>query len=430
MKPWERGALAVGKNHRYLTNGDTPFFWLGDTAWLMFADLSEDEAYIYLKNRADKGFNVIQSVLVYSVPDLGGVNKMSTCDFDPRTESYWRHCDKIIGMAESLGLYTALLPSWGSLVKNGVINSSNAETYAEFLADRYGEKRNVIWLLGGDIRAGGYETLYASFAAVLKKRAPNQLIGFHPFGRCSSSMWFKDAKWLDFNMFQSGHRRYDQCSLGAWDDNGGSEFFGEDNWKYVRRDLELCGKPTLDGEPSYEGIPQGLHDASQPRWTAKDVRRYAYWSVFAGACGHTYGNNSVMQFYSERSGAPSYGAEEYWTDAIHSGGAGQLRHLRALMESVDFTSGREREDLLCGGQKEKYGRTAVFAGDKFLFAYNYLGEPFEIDLSSFENAQMYFFSPLSGTYSYIGRSDGTRRRFAPPAALDENTDIVLVVKYV
>ena len=40
-------------------------------------------------------------------------------------------------------------------------------------------------------------------------------------------------------------------------------------------------KPVLDGEPSYENIPQGLHHGTEPRGTAADVRRYAYWSVFA-----------------------------------------------------------------------------------------------------------------------------------------------------
>lgn len=54
-------------------------------------------------------------------------------------------------------------------------------------------------------------------------------------------------------------------------------------------------KPVIDGEPSYENIPQGLHDPKEVLWKACDVRRYAYWSVFAGAFGHTYGNNSIMQ---------------------------------------------------------------------------------------------------------------------------------------
>lgn len=102
-------------------------------------------------------------------------------------------------------------------------------------------------------------------------------------------------------MFQSGHRRYDQSSLGFWDDNNVSEdFYGEDNWRYVRRELARTPlRPVLDGEPSYENIPQGLHDFSQPLWKARDVRRYAYWSVFEGACGHTYGDNAIMQFYRE-----------------------------------------------------------------------------------------------------------------------------------
>ena len=52
-------------------------------------------------------------------------------------------------------------------------------------------------------------------------------------------------------------------------------------------------KPVLDGEPSYEGIPHGLHDTTLPRWKAKDVRRYGYWSVFAGAADYTYGDNAV-----------------------------------------------------------------------------------------------------------------------------------------
>ena len=426
MKPWDNGALSVSANRRYLTNGDTPFFWLGDTAWLLFVNLTEEEAYIYLKNRAEKGFNVIQAVLAYSVSSLEDVNKMSVSEYDVRTPQYWEHCDRIISMAESLGMYMALLPSWGSLVKKGIINDENAAKYARFLADRYKGRKNIIWLLGGDIRAAGYEELYRSFAEVLKKNLPDRLIGFHPFGRCSSSMWFADFDLLDFNMFQSGHRRYDQCTLGSWDDNDGAEFFGEDNWKYVLRDLKLCNKPTLDGEPSYEGIPQGLHDASQPYWSAKDVRRYAYWSVFAGACGHTYGNNAVMQFYSENR-VPSYGAREYWYEAIHHDGSGQMGYLKALMTSVDFTSGSPRDDLLIGGQREKYGRVAVFAGDSFLLAYSFSGEPFELDLSNYIGAEMRWFRPSTGVLSYIGKVDIKHYKVVPPVAAGEDTDTVFAV---
>ncbi|MDO5388034.1 MAG: DUF4038 domain-containing protein [Clostridia bacterium] len=312
MKPWENGILTVSENKRYLMNGNTPFFWLGDTAWLIFTNTNEKEAEIYIKNRREKGFNVIQSVLVYATEDMEDINKMPVKKCNVLSNEYWEYCDRVIDMAEEQGMYMALLPTWGSLVKKGILNSENAEGYVEFLADRYGERKNIIWLLGGDIKAEGFENVYNEMGKKLKEKAPYQLIGFHPFGRCSSSMWFKEALWLDFNMFQSGHRRYDQCSLGVWDDNEkNNEFFGEDNWKYVKNDLSVSNKPTIDGEPSYERILQGLHNENEPYWTAKDVRRYAYWSVFAGACGHTYGDNSVMQFYTGEYKGVTYGAKDH-----------------------------------------------------------------------------------------------------------------------
>ena len=145
-------------------------------------------------------------------------------------------------------------------------------------------------------------------------------------------------------------------------------------------------KPTLDAEPICEWILQGLHDNTQPYWRANDVRRYAYWSVFAGACGHTYGDNSVMQFYT---GLPedtgSYGAVCTWKEAMHHEGSGQMKHLKSLMESVDFTTGKPSEHYLLDGQKEKYDRIAVFSGDDFIFAYNYTGRSFK-SVSAFTSA--------------------------------------------
>ena len=43
-KPWENGRLTVSANHLYLVyeNG-TPFFWLGNTSWLMPERLNRDE---------------------------------------------------------------------------------------------------------------------------------------------------------------------------------------------------------------------------------------------------------------------------------------------------------------------------------------------------------------------------------------------------
>ena len=98
------------------------FFWLGYTGWLIFNKLTEEQVFLYLKNRKDNGFNVIQAVLVCSLPNLNDINKMCVPETDVYKQEYWEHCDKIIKTAEELGLYMALLPSWGSLVKKGAIN--------------------------------------------------------------------------------------------------------------------------------------------------------------------------------------------------------------------------------------------------------------------------------------------------------------------
>lgn len=64
--------LRVSKNQRYLETTDgKPFFWLGDTAWELFHRLSREEADLYLKNRADKGFTGIYSAHHRLWPGLG-----------------------------------------------------------------------------------------------------------------------------------------------------------------------------------------------------------------------------------------------------------------------------------------------------------------------------------------------------------------------
>jgi len=428
--------LSVSENGRYLMRGNKPFFWLGDTAWLMLQKLNEEEMRTYLRNRKEKGYNVIQTVLVHTLPG----RSESGCSLAPgikniQEASYWDFVDTALRMAEEMGLYLGLLPSWGSLVKDGVLNRDNITEYAEFLGRRFQDYSNIIWILGGDVRGDDGKDVYPLEAEILKSYNPERLITYHPFGRTSSSLWFHEEKWLDFNMFQSGHRRYDQASLGEWDDNAGKEtFFGEDNWKYVERDHSYdTRKPTLDAEPSYEGIPQGLHNPHNPYWEEWDVRRYAYWAVFAGAAGHTYGSNAVMQFYTEAEGKGAYGVRESWQDAIHHSGAAQMRYLKELMESVDFVNGKPADGLLLFGQKERYHRIAVFAGKDYVLCYDYCGDQFLLDMSGYMDRPMeaYWMNPQDGTYSYITTLQGVKKWLASPVARkDRANDWVLVLRCV
>ena len=55
--------ITVSENGHYLQYADGhPFFYQGDTAWELFHRLDREQADLYLRNRAAKGFNVIQAV--------------------------------------------------------------------------------------------------------------------------------------------------------------------------------------------------------------------------------------------------------------------------------------------------------------------------------------------------------------------------------
>src|SRR6187549_3968531 len=57
---------------------------------------------------------------------------------------YWDHVEWVVDEAARRGIYAALVPVWGSNVKDGSVSEKQAEAYAKFLAERLKNKPNVI----------------------------------------------------------------------------------------------------------------------------------------------------------------------------------------------------------------------------------------------------------------------------------------------
>lgn len=420
--------LKVSENGRYLTAGNQPFFWLADTGWLLFGKLNPEETVKYLDDRKQKGFNVIQVMVLHSLAQTSykGDSALVARDVSrPNRSGYWDYLDEVVSLAEERGLYLALVPVWGTNVKAGSVSSAKAAQYAEFLARRFCNRSNIVWMNGGDLRGSDSIQVWQTIGSTLKKFAPNQLITFHPFGRTQSSTWFHSESWLDFNMFQSGHRRYDQ------DTARNETRYGEDNWRYVQADYNKKPvKPTLDGEPSYEGIPQGLHDTLQPKWTADDLRRYAYWSVFSGGCGFTYGNNSVMQFYKPDGKPGAYGARQSWKDAINAPGAQQMIHLKNLMLQYPFWKMKPNNSVIAE-QGERYNHQTALVGDNCLLIYTWNGRSIKIDQSKWKNKikQAQWYDPRNGNFSAAPFVSGKNiLEFDAPGYEVNGNDWVLVIE--
>ena len=434
--------LKVTADGRYFQTIDgKPFFWLGDTGWLLFVKLTREQTIQYLDTRKAQGYNVIQVMVLHDLKNA--VNKygdsalidrnISVPNLTPGADSanaeaydFWDHVDFVINAAAERGLYMALVPVWGTNVKNGWVSRVQAGAYGAFLANRYKNKSNIIWLNGGDIPGSDSLAIWKIIGSTINSIDSKHLITFHPRGRTTSSRWFHNEPWLDFNMFQSGHRNY------AQDTSKGETHYGEDNWKYISEDFSKRPmKPTLDGEPSYEGIPQGLHDTTQPFWNDNDVRRYAYWSVFAGGAGFTYGHNAVMQFYQEGDVGRAYGARKFWQQAINDPGAQQMQYLKKLMLLMPYF-----ERVPASQEGERYKRIISTMGKNrdYVMSYNYTGRVMNVKMGLIfgKSVQAAWYNPRNGQYTIIGIVNNTgTQTFDPPGEEKEGNDWVLILeKYV
>lgn len=433
--------LKISSNHRFFTDEKgKPFFWLGDTGWLLFSKLTREEAQQYLENRRQKGFNVIQVMVLHTIGavnaygDSALVNQSVATPLttpgnsfsDAKAYDFWDHVDYIVDLAASKGIYMAMVPVWGSNVKMGAVSREEARTYAKWLAGRYKNRWNIIWLNGGDIKGSDSLQTWKTIGATLRANDPNHLISFHPFGRTTSSQWFHNESWMDFNMFQSGHRSYDL------DTSKGEHQFGPDNYKFLHIDYNLKPvKPSLDGEPSYELIPHGLHDTTKPYWQAPDVRRYAWWSVFAGGAGHTYGHNSIMQMHRPTDKGSAYGSKKYWYDALNDSGARQMIFLKQLIESKPYFERVPDQALVAGKQGEKYGYIAATRGKDYAFIYDYTGRPFAVNMGRIggKTVKASWYSPRNGSRTAIGSfTNKGVHQFDPPGETGEGNDWVLVLE--
>src|SRR6185437_1071138 len=85
--------LEVSQNHRFLmTENGKPFFWLGDTGWLLLSRLTTEEAQQYFENRHKKGFDLIQVMLVHSIKDADAYGHPALVD------KTWPHRLRPIGI--------------------------------------------------------------------------------------------------------------------------------------------------------------------------------------------------------------------------------------------------------------------------------------------------------------------------------------------
>jgi hypothetical protein len=391
--------IRVSSNGRFLQKVDgTPFFYLADTAWELFHRLTLEEIEFYLDIRRSQGFNVIQAVLISEmdglrVPNFYGQVPMTNMNPDMPNHEYFDFVEKVLKLAESKEVYLALVPVWGDKIDRvfgtgpEIFNPTNAFDYGRWLGKRYSQFANIIWMNGGDRWGGGKNfRIWEALGRGIKSEDSIHLMTFHPLGDASSSMWFHEAEWLDFNTCQSGHsmRNYPNYMMITYD--------------YLRMPV----KPCLDSEPRYEEHAVNWKPEENGVFDDYDVRQAAYWSVFAGACGHTYGAHPVWQMYNNQDEPVGY-VKLTWKEALNLKGAGQMIHLKNLMLSRPYFNRIPDQSLLVS---PKVGDEHIrcTCGDGFILIYFPSGGTIEIrnNTLNFPQVKGWWYDPRMGEATSAG----------------------------
>lgn len=406
---FSHGNLQVSPNKHYLQHADgTPFLYLADTGWEMLSRLNEAEVELYLENRRAKGFTVIQTVIM---DELDGRTVDST---------YLDWIKKVLNIAKEKGIYLALVPTWGDKVDKKwgkgpeIFTPETAKAYGNLLGRRFKDIPNIIWINGGDRDGEGKNFgVWNALAMGIKEYDPNHLMTFHPQGEHSSSFWFHDAIWLDFNMFQSGHA---QSDYGIYK-------------RLLLPDLKKQPtKPVLDGEPRYENIVENFKKGNR-RFTDYDIRQTLYQSMLSGTCGYTYGCNDVWQMF-EQSRESVIFADTPWKKAIDFSGADQLIHFRRITKFVDFFQGKPRPELIKQDDLKDEDYPVAFGGKDFAIFYLPHGNPLKIELtfSDKKNKNLYWINPVTGKITKDKQKIRGNETVLVPFAKRENNDWIAIIK--
>ncbi len=317
--------LKVSPDKRHLVDqNSTPFLYTSDSGWLLFVNMTEAETRQYFQKRKEQGFNTIHAMLT-AIPgkkDRQGNEPFENYDFMKTNESYFKHIDRVVSIADSMNLLLAIAPlwyscnacndGWGSHPQKYMQRNGKEKSYlfGQFVGNRYKKFGNIVWIIGGDEDPYGNLEEVRNMARGLKQADPQHLITYHAASSHSSTdVWPANESWLDFSMVYTYFRGFTKA------------------WNKVQPDVyeasateyrKTPARPFVLGESTYEG-------EHGPQGSALQIRKQAYWAMLSGAAGHSYGS-------------PFWQVDEKWNTYLDLPGANSLKHLNTLFQTFDWTT--------------------------------------------------------------------------------------------
>jgi hypothetical protein len=418
--------LRIGPDHRFLVkeNGD-PFVWIGETNWF-FAKLPPETIDQILEKRRAQGFTVMFVSCRESLYNgAGGPGSPSRPN-----EAWWTYLDAYVEKCALRDLYVGITLGWWGVAKRHDVDT--LYRYGRYVGHRYRNHTNVIWLTLGESGAHSRkdeipcDRLEALVRGIRDGDTGDKLLTIHADYRRGTSLRPCDARLVDFNNWQTS-----QWTAPTDLPRKGTRIGDGTVWEAIAHDYSQqydgLPKPTLDSEAKYE-CNKDFCGA-----TPFGIRRRAYFTVLAGAFGHTYGAGGVWDGLNEREGcsgsaldALSYpGAEQigYMGQFLHGLGDGllKLRPDQALIVSLNSQS------------YDSHMQASVASDGQFALVYSASDDSYTLDLTRLRrrNLVAQWYSPRENTYHPDARNPyantQAKQRFDPPGQEGPGHDWVLML---
>ncbi len=413
--------LRVSDDGHFLVRIDgSPFVWIGDTNWF-FAKLSPDQITKILDQRKDQGFSVMQISCREKLYNGSGPGPITAPN-----EQWWNYLDWYVAESARRELYVGLTLGWFQVAKKN--NPEDLFEFGRWVGDRYRDQDHIIWMTLGE--AGGHlrnerisqEKLRALTDGIRAGDTGNKLLTVHADYQRGTSLG-SEAFWCDFNNWQT--------SQWCCPDNlPRKEPKGWTVWDAIQHDYEKLydgrPKPTLDAEAWYENNKDFCGA------TEFHIRRRAYFTLFAGACGHSYGAGGVWDglIKADSCSKPAIEALDY-------PGVQSVSHLSALLHRLGnhFLSFIPDQSIITSENSDDYDRHLQAVQSKFgdfALIYSPSDIPFEINLTKLEkNVNLAcWYNPRTNEYQpkkEIRSSQNHRILVDPPGDKGTGNDWVLMI---
>jgi len=329
--------LKVSPNSRYLVDQNgTPVPIFGDAAWEAIQNLTITEVRTYLDDRVAKGFNAVIMELIehcFTPHTPRWANKAgdlpfdSSNHFDQPNEAYWSYVDSVISEAESRGMVvfaSIAYPGFPGDPRGGQeqgwytemsAQSTKLRGYGRYVATRLINRKNIIWLIGGDWDEGSYDINIVArkiVSGIVAAEADNKsiarlLIG-HVHSEPDPAAYLLGEMWAHINFVYANGVAIYQRARTAWGKTHVAPF--------------LCIEAYYENENSTNG---------------QILRRQCWWIWTQGGCGYVFGNDPMWFFGVQGDGNPGYtfaiSSSHTWSSDLSTNGALYMQYAWSLLSA-------------------------------------------------------------------------------------------------